>query len=410
MLRRLPSLEDVVRERVEARWWRPISEQKRGPNDGADNRLSLSSSVLKVGDYEIMNSDLRETSDSKRVECLLCPRQCRIANGKTGRCLARINKDGRLYSRFYGRPCSIAVDPIEKKPLFHFLPGSPILSLGTLGCNLTCKFCQNWQISQTTQIRIDPNNVVTPESVVKLALARRCPSVAFTYNEPTIWAEFIVDASKLCRAAGIKTVLVTNGIINSPAREELYEATDAANVDLKAFTSSFYKELCDGSLDTVKETLLHIVHNSNAWLEITNLLIPTRNDSLDDIKRMCDWIYEQLGPRVPLHFSAFFPTWRLTNVPPTPSDTILAAKDVAEKSGLAYVYTGNIADDLSQSTFCPQCGTLLVKRSRYQTQLTSNFTTEKVGETETDVNANKSNRESHCRYCKNCGRQIDGIF
>jgi len=350
----------------------------------------------RAGQYSFVDStpEIATRSDSSNVRCRLCPRQCEIASGKTGFCSVRYNDSGVLRSLFYGRPVSVAKDPIEKKPLYHFLPNSPILSLGTFGCNLSCQFCQNWKISQPREVAPNQVEFLSPENVVKIAKENHCPSVAFTYNEPTIWAEYVVDVAKLCRQAGIKTVAVTNGMIAGRAREEFYDVLDAANVDLKGFSRQFYRDATNGDLDAVKETLAHIAKKTNVWLEITNLVVPTLNDSDDETRAMCDWIADKIGVDVPLHFSAFFPAWRATALQPTSIETLRRAADVAKASGLRYVYVGNVEDSAGQTTFCPNCGVGLIERSsRYAVR----FLDPTFG------------REGNAR-CPKCGAVVAGVF
>lgn len=407
----VPSLQEIVDERVEACWYAPYSENAdRTPNEikneeqpNGRNEYAFFPETTSVGEYFFNPADAgsgrkqvhTSAEGAQTVVCQLCPKRCKISDGRVGFCSARINRGGRLYSRFYGRPTSVAIDPIEKKPLFHFLPGSPILSLGTQGCNLSCKFCQNWQISRPFSVSENLNRVLTPEKVVQIAIENRCPSVAFTYNEPTVWCEYVVHVARLCRESGIKTAVVTNGMISGEARKELYGIVDAANVDLKAFTSGFYKNYTNGSLEDVQETLEFIAKQTNVWLEVTNLLIPTLNDSPNEIQRMCEWIVNTLGPHTPIHFSAFFPTYRLLNLPPTPAQTVIRAVEIAKKTGLEYAYGGNIQDEASLSTFCPNCGETLIERSRrYETKIMAALT-------------EKSETEW---ICGKCGRKIFGVF
>lgn len=346
-----------------------------------------------IGNFELLEPSQIESSAEKTIICELCPHACRIAPGKSGRCSARLNVDGRLISRFYGKPVSVAIDPIEKKPLYHFLPGTPILSLGTRGCNLSCKFCQNWQISQPFPVTSTINATLEPRQVIELALEHKCPSVAFTYNEPTIWAEYVVDVSRLCRRNGIKTVAVTNGMICGSARREFFNAVDATNIDLKAFTQSFYKNLTGGDLESVKETLKYVAKETDVWLEITNLLIPGHNDSSTELKEMCRWIVDEIGQLTPLHFSAFFPTWRLTDSPPTPLEKLIEATEIAREIGVRYVYRGNVKDDSGQTTYCSRCGSSLIVRSSYNVTFSSNL-----------------EYRSFQACCGKCGEPLAGVF
>ena len=264
----------------------------------------------------------------------------------------------------YGRSSGFCVDPIEKKPLNHFLPGTPILSFGTAGCNLTCKFCQNWDISKSREMdRL--MDEAGPEKIARVAKQLDCSSVAFTYNDPVIFLEYAVDIAKACHDFDIKTVAVTAGYITKEARGEFYKHMDAANVDLKAFTNDFYEELCTAKLDVVKDTLKYLKNETDVWFEITNLVIPTKNDSEKEFEEMTDWILKELGSDVPVHFTAFHPDWKMTDLPPTPQQTLLTARDIAIKKGLNYVYVGNVHDKEASSTYCSGCGNILIGRDWY---------------------------------------------
>lgn len=299
-----------------------------------------------------------------RVRCDLCPRECTMRDGQRGFCFVRANEGGRLVLTTYGRSSGFAVDPIEKKPLNHFYPGSRVLSFGTAGCNLACRFCQNWEMSKSREMeRLAV--YAGPDDIARWAVERGCRSVAFTYNDPVIFAEYAIDTAAACREVGVQTVAVTAGFINSPAREEFFAAMDATNIDLKAFTDSFYKELTGGKLSTVLETLEH-VSATDTWLEVTTLLIPGRNDSDDEIARQCRWLVEHLGPDVPLHFSAFHPDHRMRDVPRTPPATLTRARRIALDAGLRYVYTGNVHDRDGDTTSCSRCGTELIVRDWYR--------------------------------------------
>ncbi|MHB2020931.1 MAG: AmmeMemoRadiSam system radical SAM enzyme [Candidatus Xenobia bacterium] len=299
-----------------------------------------------------------------RIECLLCPRRCRLHEGQRAFCFVRQNLRGEMQLTTYGRSTGFCVDPIEKKPLNHFLPGTPVLSFGTAGCNLGCRFCQNWSISKAKEVE-KLSAMATPEAIADAAVRAGCRSVAFTYNDPVIWAEYAIDTAKACHERGIKTVAVTAGYITPEARDEFYQHMDAANVDLKAFTETFYHHLTYSHLDPVLETLRWLRHETNVWFEITNLMIPGENDSADETARMCDWIAGTLGPDVPLHFTAFHPDFKLLDRPPTPPATLHRACQQARDAGLRYVYSGNIRDVPGQSTYCPQCGACVVSRDGY---------------------------------------------
>jgi pyruvate formate lyase activating enzyme len=303
-----------------------------------------------------------ETQEDGRILCTLCPRFCKIGEGQGGFCYIRKNIDGKLYSLGYGRPTGFAVDPIEKKPLNHFLPGTGILSFGTAGCNLGCRFCQNWSISKA---RLDEAQSVSadPQEIVKLALRHKVPSIAFTYNDPVIWGEFAIDISRLGRECGLKSVMVTAGYVTREARSELFRYIDAANVDLKGFTERFYHKLTFSHLDPVLDTLRWLKHETQVWLEITNLMIPGENDDLEETRRMCGWIVDNLGDSVPLHFTAFHPDFKMTDKPSTSVTTLKRARRLALQAGIKYCYVGNVFDDEGQTTYCPGCRRALIRRS-----------------------------------------------
>ncbi len=265
----------------------------------------------------------------------------------------------------YGQASGFCIDPVEKKPLLHFFPGTPVLSFGTAGCNLGCRFCQNWDISKArdTSRMSSPGS---PEDIARTAAAWGCSAVAFTYNDPVVFAEYAIDTARACHDIGIQTIAVTAGYITAEAREEFFSVMDAANIDLKAFSDDFYRKLCAAELAPVLDTLKYVRHQTQTWLELTTLLIPGANDSSDEINRMCDWIAETLGPDVPLHFTAFHPDYRLTDVRGTPPGTCRRAREQALKRGLHYVYTGNISDRDGQTTYCPACGTAVIRRDGYR--------------------------------------------
>jgi pyruvate formate lyase activating enzyme len=297
------------------------------------------------------------------VQCLLCKKECQLVEGQRGDCRVRINIGGKLTTLVYGKPCAVHVDPIEKKPIFHMLPGSRAFSIATAGCNLHCKFCQNWEISQR-----DPEETVNhdlpPAEVVKTAQRTDCRSIAYTYSEPLVFYEYTLDSSKLAQVQGIKNILVTAGFINKDPLLELCKYTDAANVDLKGFTEEYYKKICAGELKPVLETL-KTMNEQGVWLEITNLVVPTLNDDLELIGRMCDWIVDNLGPEVPLHFSRFWPMYKLKNLPPTPVEVITQAREMAMKKGLYYVYVGNVPGHEGNNTYCPRCKQIVIGRIGY---------------------------------------------
>jgi len=302
-----------------------------------------------------------------RIECDLCPRFCKMHEGQRGLCFVRKMEGGKMVLTTYGRSSGFCVDPIEKKPLNHFYPGSSVFSFGTAGCNLACKFCQNWDISKSreTDTMVDQ---AMPDEIAKAAEKSGCKSVAFTYNDPVIFAEYAMDVADACHARGIKTVAVTAGYITEEPRREFYSKMDAANVDLKAFTDDFYVKLTGGHLQPVLDTLVYLKRETNVWFEITTLLIPGNNDSDAELSAMSQWILRELGPEVPLHFSAFHPDWKMTDVPPTPASTLTRARDIALKAGLHYVYTGNVHDTTGGTTFCPSCHEALIVRDWYRTR------------------------------------------
>ncbi|MDR1957473.1 MAG: AmmeMemoRadiSam system radical SAM enzyme [Planctomycetaceae bacterium] len=298
------------------------------------------------------------------VICELCPRRCRIAHQKSGFCRVRQNHHGQLINAAYGRSTGFCLDPVEKKPLYHFLPGTPTLSFGTVGCNLECRFCQNYQTSCSHTLA-PLRETASPAVIAETALSLGCPSVSFTYNEPVIWSEFVVDTALECRKRGIKTIAVTNGFISQEPAAWFFPHLDAVNVDLKGFTDDFYKRLTGGSLAPVLETLRYIVHETALWLEITNLLIPGENDRSEEIHAMCEWIARELGVDIPLHFSSFHPMFRLMRHPPTPPETLIKARQIAREHGLRYVYLGNIRGSQTHTTVCPSCGSTLLERTDY---------------------------------------------
>jgi pyruvate formate lyase activating enzyme len=305
-----------------------------------------------------------ESDDGIRLICDLCPRHCALKSGERGFCFVRENRDGQIVSTTYGRSTGFCIDPIEKKPLNHFYPGTAVLSFGTPGCNLGCTYCQNWTISRAKNIEA-ACETAEPRAIAAAAVEHGCRSVAFTYNDPIIWAEYAIDTARACRDLGVKTVAVTSGYISEVARKDFFEVMDAANVDLKGFTEQFYREYCRGRLQPVLDTLLWLVRESNTWLEITNLVIPGANDSPQEIGRMCRWIVTELGPEVPVHFSAFHPDFKLLDRTPTPPGMLDKAYAIARQSGLHYVYTGNVFDPVHQHTYCPGCGRTVIRRDGY---------------------------------------------
>jgi pyruvate formate lyase activating enzyme len=298
-----------------------------------------------------------------RVQCDLCPRACRLHEGQRGLCFVRACVDGQVVLTTYGRSSGFCVDPIEKKPLNHFLPGTPVLSFGTAGCNLACRFCQNWEISKSREVDTLADQA-GPEDIADAAQRLACRSVAFTYNDPVIFHEYAIDVARACRARGIRAVAVTAGYVCPEPRAEFFAHMDAANVDLKAFTSEFYRRVCAGALEPVLDTLRYLA-TTDVWLEITNLVIAGYNDSDEELDRMTGWIVEHLGPDVPVHFTAFHPDFKMLDVAPTPPSTLTRARAIALRNGIRYAYTGNVWDREGSTTWCHGCGTPLVERDGY---------------------------------------------
>jgi pyruvate formate lyase activating enzyme len=305
-----------------------------------------------------------QTLPDGRVQCDLCPRYCKLNEGQRGMCFVRARENDQIVLTTYGRSSGFCVDPIEKKPLNHFYPGTPVLSFGTAGCNLFCRFCQNWDISKSRQIDTLAD-AASPQTIARAAQELGCRSVAYTYNDPVIFLEYAVDVAQACRELGIMSVAVTAGYINEEPRREFYAHMDAANIDLKGFSEDFYQKLCAGQLQPVLETLQYVKHETNTWLEITNLLIPGQNDSTAELEALTQWIVEELGPDVPLHFSAFHPDYKMRDIPRTPASTLSRAREIAIKNGLRYAYTGNVHDGVGGSTYCHNCGKRLIYRDWY---------------------------------------------
>jgi len=326
--------------------------------------------------------------DDGRLQCDICPRLCKLQDGQKGLCFVRARQGDRMVMTSYGRSSGFCIDPIEKKPLNHFLPGTPILSFGTAGCNLTCKFCQNWDISKAREVE-RLNDWALPAGIAQAAKQTGCRSVAFTYNDPVIFLEYAIDVAAACREAGLKSVAVTAGYIMPEPRVEFYAAMDAANVDLKGFTEDFYHRICGGHLAPVLETLVYLKHQTKVWFEITTLLIPGANDSDAEITNLAEWVYKELGPDVPLHFTAFHPDWKMTDIGPTPPATLTRARNIARDAGLNFVYTGNVHDAKGASTYCPHCGQLLIGRDWF---VLGHWGLDEAGK------------------CKQCGHRLPGLF
>jgi pyruvate formate lyase activating enzyme len=323
-----------------------------------------------------------------RLQCDVCPRECRLRDGQRGLCFVRARQGDEIVLTTYGRSSGFCVDPIEKKPLNHFLPGSAVLSFGTAGCNLACKFCQNWDITKSREIDTLAD-AASPETLARAAEQLGCQSVAFTYNDPIIFLEYAIDVARACRALRIHSVAVTAGYVSPEPRQAFFEHMDAVNVDLKAFTNRFYRKLCGGTLDNVLDTLRHIRHETDAWLELTTLLIPGENDSEEEIDAMTRWVVAELGPDVPLHFSAFHPDFKMLEYPPTPAATLSRARDIAMKNGVRYAYTGNVHDRDGDTTRCHRCGSALIQRDWYR------------------LLAWHLDESGHCQ---NCGTGCAGVF
>lgn len=323
---------------------------------------------------------------NKIVQCQLCPHFCAINPGERGRCHARENKNGKLISLVYSNLCSVALDPIEKKPLYHFLPGELALSIATAGCNLSCKHCQNWEISQSGPEEISSTDM-PPKKIIEQAKKNNVKIISYTYTEPTIFYEYVLDTSKPAKEAKIKNTIVSNGFINPAPLKQLCKYIDGANIDLKSISDKFYKKICGARVQPILEAL-KILKKQRIWLEITNLLIPTLNDSEKDIKKLVSWVKKNLGEKVPLHFTAFYPCYKLMNLPSTSIETLKKARKIALDAGLRYVYTGNIPDDEGDSSFCPKCGKLLIKRRLFSVM-------------ENNLQRGK------CKYCK---EKIDGVW
>lgn len=322
----------------------------------------------------------------KVVQCGLCPNRCTLANLSRGLCGDRINLDGKLYSLVYGKPIAVHLDPIEKKPLSHFLPGTTAFSISTAGCNLGCVFCQNWQISQVKPEEAEHANF-EPDRIVAMALAAKSPTIAYTYTEPTVFYEYMLATAKLAKKQGLKNIMHSCGYINPQPLKELLKYMDACNIDLKGFSEDYYQQMCSGHLEPVLETL-KTVKRSGVWLEITNLVIPGKNDDPAMIRKMCRWIKVNLGPDVPLYFSSFYPMYKLQDLPPTPVETLEQAYAIAKEEGLNYVYIGNVFGHIKESTYCPKCGRTLIKRAGFSVE-------------ENNIVGGK---------CKFCGFRIAGVW
>jgi pyruvate formate lyase activating enzyme len=325
--------------------------------------------------------------DDGRIQCDLCPRDCKLHDGQRAACFVRANRGGQMILTTYGRSSGFCIDPIEKKPLNHFYPGSSILSFGTAGCNLACKFCQNWDISKSRDMdRL--MDEASPEAIAKAAHKYGAQSVAFTYNDPVIFAEYAMDTADACHALGIQTVAVTAGYMHLAPAREFYAKMDAANIDLKAFTDDFYFKLCVGHLQPILDVIAMVHHETDCWVELTTLLIPGHNDSDAELKQLADWCFKELGPDVPLHFSAYHPDYKL-DAPATPPATLQRARKIAMDAGLRYAFTGNVHDRGGDATYCPGCGKPVIERDWYEIL---NYSLDDSG------------------HCTHCGTAIAGRF
>jgi len=326
--------------------------------------------------------------DDGRVQCDVCPRFCKLHEGQRGLCFVRANRNDEIVLTSWGRSSGYCIDPIEKKPLNHFLPGTPVLSFGTAGCNLACKFCQNWDISKSREVDTLAD-AASPETIARVAEQLGCRSVAYTYNDPVIFMEYAIDVAQACQEKGIKSVAVTAGYMTEEPRREFYQNMDAANLDLKAFTERFYWKITGGHLQPVLDTLIYLKHETDVWFELTTLLIPGENDSDQELDEMTQWVVENLGPDVPMHFTAFHPDWKMLDKPPTPAATLTRARDIAVRNGVRYAYTGNVHDKAGSSTYCHHCGQMVIGRDWYELS---------------DWNLT----EDGC--CANCNTRVPGVF
>ncbi len=321
-----------------------------------------------------------------KIQCLLCPRECIVTPGQRGMCRVRENQKGVYYTLVYGNPCALHIDPIEKKPFFHFLPGTQALSVATAGCNLSCKYCQNWEISQFPPEKTFNFNV-SPSELVNMALKYKTPSIAYTYTEPSVFYEYMYDTAKIASKKGIFNIYHSNGYLNKKPLEKLIPYLSAANIDLKGFSNSFYREISGGTLKPVLNTIKTLKKNG-VWVEITNLVVPTKNDSPSMIREMVKWIIDNVGPEVPLHFSRFYPMYKLKNLPPTPVKTLERAREIALEEGMKFVYIGNVFGHKAENTYCPKCGRVIIKRKGYTIY-------------ENNIKKGK---------CKFCGERIPGVW
>ena len=323
-----------------------------------------------------------------RIQCDVCPRYCKLNDGQRGMCFVRKREGEQMVLTTYGRSSGFCIDPVEKKPLHHFLPGTPVLSFGTAGCNLACRFCQNWDMSKSRQMDTLAEHA-SPEKIARVAEKLECSSVAYTYNDPVIFYEYAVDVAQACHEKGIKSIAVTAGYMCAEPRREFYQYMDAANVDLKGFTEDFYKKYCAAELGPVLDTIVYLKEETKLWFEITNLIIPGHNDSDKELHEMTQWVVEHVGPDVPMHFTAFHPDYKMMDVPHTPEETLTRARRIAMENGVRFAYTGNIYDTTGENTYCHQCGTCLIERIWYR-----------LGQWHLTETGN----------CQSCGSRCPGIF
>ena len=331
----------------------------------------MKSVLFKSGDdANVHQARWFDEADARgRRRCRLCPRECQLAPSQAGFCRVRVNHQGQALTLSYGELIGLAMDPIEKKPLYHFFPSSQILSFGTAGCNLGCKFCQNWTMSQTRQLR-ERTAQLSAQELINIALQQGAEAIALTYNDPIVFAEFSIDVARLARQQGLRTVAVSNGYISPGAREDFFENIDAVNIDLKSIRDDFYFRLTGGAhLQPVLDTLRYLAKKTQVWVELTTLVIPTINDSDDEIRGLSQWVLDNMGRDVPLHLSAFHPSFKLNKLPRTSAASLVHARELARDQGLVHVYTGNIHDPPGQTTYCPNCGTSLIERSGYKTEI-----------------------------------------
>jgi pyruvate formate lyase activating enzyme len=341
-----------------------------------------------MSDQHVVETEYWHRLEDDRLQCDLCPRFCKLREGQRGLCFVRGRENDCIRMFSYGRSSGFCLDPIEKKPLNHFLPGTAVLSFGTAGCNLACKFCQNWDMSKSREMDRLADQAM-PEDVARAASSLACDSIAFTYNDPVIFLEYAVDAAQACREHGVRSVAVTAGYICDAPRERFFASMDAANVDLKAFTEHFYRKICGGALAPVLETLQYLKQETDVWFELTTLLIPGHNDSEQELQEMTQWVVTNLGSSVPMHFTAFHPDWKMLDVAATPEASLKRARDIALGNGIRYAYTGNVHDSTGGSTWCHQCGSLLIERDWYQ-----------LGRYGLDDRG----------HCDSCGARLAGVF